>query len=606
MYKRYFVICLFFCFCSSISFPQILDTTIVVDEVVVTAGKVPVSLSEVPRSILVISNEEIINSPYKNLQDLLSSFSGIDVKKRGPEGVQADLSIRGGSFEQTLLLVDGIRINDPQTAHNNLNIPLNLENIERIEILKGQASGIYGANALSGVINIISKKNAYNKISANISGGSFGYYQGSLLMAAPFCGLSNSVSFSKTKSDGYRYNTNFDVITGYASSLYQFNSGNAAVSAGYTDKKFGANSFYSDKYPNQFEKIKTLLVAATVNYVFDGITVTPKLSWRNNKDYYLLDFNNPSIPANNHQTNSYGFDVQSVITTQFVDIAIGAEYSLDKIKSSNLGDHNRTKGGISAGLLFSPFAGLKIQAGGYAYSYNTFGVKFWPGLDVSYSLSQNISVYASGGKSFRIPSFTELYYTSKAQKGNVNLHPEEAVSVETGLNIHNSFYAFSLCGFFRNGTNLIDWIKNPNDSIWRSENISHVKTSGFDVSLTFLPDKISENFFIQKLKISYTYLNTDFEMKSFKSQYVLDQLKHQLVTELQHELPFTANMNWVFRYEDRFNQQDYFITDLKLSVPLSNSELYFEANNLFNIHYLDITGIPMPGRWLKAGVRHTF
>ncbi|MGE5410295.1 MAG: TonB-dependent receptor, partial [Clostridiales bacterium] len=130
------------------------EETIITDDVIVTAKKIPVLTLESVKNVLVISSEELQNVPAENIQDILGYCTGIDVKKRGPGGVQADISIRGGSFEQTLILIDGVKLSDPQTGHNSLNLPINMEDIERIEVLKGQASNIYGSNALSGVINI--------------------------------------------------------------------------------------------------------------------------------------------------------------------------------------------------------------------------------------------------------------------------------------------------------------------------------------------------------------------------------------------------------------------------------------------------------------------
>lgn len=591
--------------CSSL-FAQMLDTTVVIDEVVVSASKIPFSLSEVPRSITVISQDDLKNSPVQNIQDLLSNYQGIDIKKRGPEGVQADISIRGGSFEQALVLIDGIKISDPQTGHHNLNLPINFEDVERIEILKGQASSIYGPNALAGVINIISKKGSSRKINASISGGNSGYYQGALSVHSPFGGMSNVLSFSKSKSDGYRHNTSFDIMTAYANSSLQFNSGNAALSLGYTEKKFGANGFYSDKYPNQWEETKTFLSSAAFNYGFGNFTVSPKIFWRNNKDYYLLDYTRPSFYKNNHETNSYGFELQSVLTSFFGSVAVGGEYIVDDIKSSSLGNRNRNKGGVSAEVVTSPLTNLKVVAGGFAYYYDTFGMKFWPGIDIGYRISGQVGLYASAGKSFRIPTFTELYYSSPAQIGNANLNPEESVTYETGVNYYSSLITANAGVFFRKGTNLIDWVRLSADKPWLAQNVAVINTKGFDVGITLFPDSYFENPFIKKIKISYSFLDSDIEKNVYQSKYILDHLKHQVVSELTHIMPMNTLMTWVFRYADRINQDDYFLTDLKLNIPISRWDFFVEASNIFNHYYLDISGIPMPGRWIKAGINFRF
>ena len=585
---------------------QMLDTTVVIDEVVVSAGKVPFSLSEVPRSVTVISAEELKNAPVQNIQDLLSNYNGIDIKKRGPEGVQADVSVRGGTFEQTLIMIDGVKLSDPQTGHHNLNLPINFDDVERIEIIKGQASSIYGPNALAGAINIISKKGNSRKVSANLSGGGSGYYQGSLSIHQPIGSISNIVSVSKSKSDGYRNNTSFDILTSYLNSSYQFNSGNAALSLGYTEKKFGANGFYSDKFPNQWEETKTFLSSAAVNYALSIVSISPKVFWRNNKDYYLLDYTRPSFYKNNHETNSFGGELQTVISTGIGSIALGGEYITDDIKSSSLGNHNRNKGGFSGEIITSPVQNLKVVVGGFAYYYDTFGMKLWPGIDLGYQFSRNFSAYASAGKSFRIPSFTDLFYSSPAQVGNSSLQPEESATYESGVNFFSSAVSANAGVFYRKGTNLIDWVRETSDKPWKAQNIASLDTKGIDAAVTFLPDAVFDEPLVKKVKLSYSYLDSEIEKTPLQSRYVLDHLKHQLVGELTHILPLNSLMTWVFRYADRFNQDSYFVTDAKISTRVLKYEVFVEASNLFNHSYLDISGIPMPGRWIKAGINIRF
>ena len=149
------------------------------DEVVVTETKINMPFSKKYRSIEIINKTEIKESGVRNLIDLLQQYTGLDIRRRGAGGVQADLYIRGGGFDQTLLLVDGMKMDDSQTGHHTLNMLLPIELIERIEIIKGPAARIFGQNAFNGAINIITKSptttlNSQLNISlTNISGGSF-------------------------------------------------------------------------------------------------------------------------------------------------------------------------------------------------------------------------------------------------------------------------------------------------------------------------------------------------------------------------------------------------------------------------------------------------
>jgi vitamin B12 transporter len=587
-----------------LSFPQQQDTAnIIKDEVIVTAGMVPVSVSEVPRSVFIIRQEDIQNSPVQNLQDLLSYVPGVDIRARGLEDVQADVSIRGGSFEQTLILLDGVKLNDPQTGHHNMNFPVNLNDIERVEILKGQASSIYGPNALAGVINFITKKGNNNELSANLSGGSYGFYNGGLSVHVPYVESDNMLSISKTKSDGYRHNTNFDVTTFYYKTNVPFNAGSANVAVGYTDKSFGANGFYTTKYPNQWEQTKTLFVSSGADYSFGQIKIIPKVFWRNNKDHYLLDYTNPVFYMNNHITNSYGAELQSVVMTNIGSFELGGGLNLDNINSSNLGIHNRREGGISAEYITPPFENFKILLNGIAYNYDDYGWKLIPGIDLVYQVSDNFNCYTTIGKSFRIPTYTELFYNSPAQKGNAFLQPEETITYEAGINYNASSFSGNLSLFSRNGKNLIDWVKGINDvnGKYIVRNIALINTYGIDMSISYRP-LISNDSYFKSISLNYTYLKSDFNEPNLLSQYILDLLRHQFIVEISNAIPYDIVFNWAFRYENRYNFDSYFITDLKLSRSFNNFDLFLSALNLFNKSYMDLSGIPLPGRWIKAGL----
>ena len=586
------------------SFPQQRDTAnIVKEEVLITAGMVPVSFSEVPRSVSIIRQEDILNSPVQNLQDLLSYVPGLDTRARGLEGVQADVSIRGGSFEQTLILLDGVKLNDPQTGHHNMNLPINMNDIERVEILKGQASSIYGPNALAGVINFITKQEANSELSANLSGGSFGFFNGGLSVHVPYVDSDNMLSISKTKSDGYMHNTNFDIITFYYKSYLSLKSGSANVAVGYTDKSFGANGFYTIKYLNQWEHTKTLLVSTGADYSFGQIKLIPEVFWRSNQDHYLLDYTNPAFYMNDHKTNSYGAELRSICLTNIGSIELGSDLNFDNINSSNLGVHSRREGGISAEYITSPIENFKLLLNGFAYNYDDYEWKFIPGIDLVYQVSNNFNCYASFGKSFRIPTYTELYYNSPAQKGNASLQPEEAITYEAGANYNGAPFSGNLNLFSRTGKNLIDWVRGINDinGKYIVQNIANINTYGIDMGISYHP-LFGFDSYLKKISLNYTYLKSDFNETNLLSQYVLDLLRHQFIAEITHSAPLDIIFNWAFRYENRYNFDSYFITDLKLSRSFNNFDLSLSALNLFNKSYMDISGIPLPGRWIKAGI----
>ena len=574
------------------------------DDVVVTAGRTPISFSNLTRSVTVITEKEIKEAPVNSVQGLLQFALGVDLKQRGVDGVQGDVSIRGGTAQETLILIDGIKVNDPQTAHHNLNIPVALNDVKRIEILKGQGSSIYGPNAFSGVINIITKKGFEKSLSLQTVGGQNGYYEGSLYGAIPIGVVSNHISFSKKKSDGYRHNTNFDILDFSYNSSIKAGSGNVNLFFGYNDKKYGANGFYTTAFPNQWEHTTTKFANVTAEFGNNKFSISPKIYWRRNDDNYLLDYENPSFYQNIHQTNIYGAEIQSSVVTDWGTTSFGGEYITDKIQSTNLGDHSRERKGIFVEQNFFPAKDFIVVAGAFAYNYSTIGWRYWPSLDLGYHLTNNLRVFGSVGKAFRIPTYTELYYSSPASVGNPNLQHEETTNFEIGLNFNKSAYDVKLSLFRKEGKNLIDWVSSTGTAPWYAKNISSLNTNGIEFSLSTNPTRLIKNFPITKLNIDYTYLNSDKQADNFVSQYLLEYCRNQLIISLMNNWWVGITQNWSLRYENRVNFEDQILMDTQIQKRFSGFTVFVKATNLFNETYHEISGVPLPGRWIFAGAKY--
>lgn len=256
-----------------------------IDGIVVTASRSPSAFNDLARSITIIGPSEIEEMPAGSIADLLSGVLSADVRNRGVHGVQADISLRGGTFEQVLILIDGIKVSDPQTGHHNLNLPITRSEIERIEILSGAASKLYGPNAMGGVINIITKKETSRKVHLEASGGEFGLSELAGRVTLPV----GAFSTSRKKSNGYIENTEFDILTlSYANSILLGGAG-INFSARYMDKEFGAYKFYSDFFPNEWEATEALFLTADANLKAARFSIIPRVSWRRHKDDFILD-----------------------------------------------------------------------------------------------------------------------------------------------------------------------------------------------------------------------------------------------------------------------------------------------------------------------------
>ena len=572
-------------------------------DVVVTASRTPLSFSDLTRNVIVLGPEEIKNAPVNSVQGLLKYALGVGLEERGVDGVQSDVTIRGGSFEETLIMIDGVSINDPQTGHHNLNLPVPLEDVERIEILKGPGSSIYGADAFSGIINIITKKGYGKSLSLQTEGGQNGYYSGSAYGAYSVGNWNNHIALSKQKSDGYMHNTDFDIVNfSYGTSL-NTNLGALNLFYGYNDKKFGANGFYSTLFPNQWEHTTTKLLSLSGDLGNSNIIISPKAYWRRNDDNYLLDYINPSFYHNIHQTNVYGIQLQASVLSGIGTTSFGGEYTTDKIKSNNLGNHSRDRKGVFAEQKFSPLTNLTVIANAFAYDYSTIGWKFWPGIDMAYNVMPDLRLFGSIGKAFRIPTYTELYYSSPASMGNPDLKYEETLNFEIGMNLSKAAYNLKASLFRKEGKNLIDWVRSSESQPWTARNIAALNTNGFEIDFAVRTDKIVNGLPVNRINIGYTYLSSNKNTEQFESQYLLDYMRHQLLAEVDNSWSLGIKQNWEIRYENRVNFKDSFVVDTQLYKNFEDFKVYIKATNLFNESFSEISGVPMPGRWITTGVK---
>ncbi|MEM1137664.1 MAG: TonB-dependent receptor, partial [Bacteroidota bacterium] len=413
---------------------QFTDTTsTLLEELVITENRLEIPFLETARSIEVLHAEKLKKLPIQSLPEALNYLSGIDVRQRGPLGVQADLSIRGSSFEQSLVLLNGIRISDPQTGHHMLNLPVGFENIDEIVVLKGPAARIYGQNAFAGAINIITKIPEQRSIYLSGFGGDFNTYNITGAVALPSENYGQYISFSRNASDGYRENTDYFMNNiFYQSELFAL-GGKLSLQGGFTDREFGANGFYaSPAATQQWEAIETSLASLTYENKVNNWTFKPRIYWRRNRDQYQFVRGQPEIYENIHITHAVGAEFHTTFESKAGTTGIGVEFRNEDIKSNNLGDWNRNNIGIFTEQQLT-IGKLSLTPGVYFNWFSDFGWSAFPGLDAGYQVSKNTKAFASIGRSFRIPTYTDLYYTDPANLGNPELNPESALSYETGI-----------------------------------------------------------------------------------------------------------------------------------------------------------------------------
>lgn len=574
------------------------------DPVVVTGSRIPYHLSESPYSVSVITRKEIAILPADNISDVLKHVSGVDVRQRGAHGVQADVGIRGGSYEQTLIMVDGVNISDPQTGHHNMDLPVNLNDIERIEIVKGPAARTYGPNAMGGVINIITRDVNSNSFGGHGAYGEYGYYDLGAQAALSVGNVSDRLSASRRYSSGYigGKDTDFDINTINYKSVLKTGSNTFRLGMGFTDKDFGAYKFYSDIFPDQREKTETVLVYGDAELKMADVEVKPRIHWRHHKDEFKINING-AWNVNGHRTDVLGAQVNTLIISGLGSTSIGGQAELEDMESSSLGDHDRGQQAVFLEHRFYPYDRMSIGMGASAVHYSSWGWEYWPGADMSIELRDGLSWFASFEKAFRVPTYTELYYVTPANQGNPDLKPEKTWTGETGLRWLTRGITADFSLFYRDSENVIDWSRRPGETVWQATNISTVRTKGGEAEIKFYPQSFFTVNWLLSVGIAYTYLDSDRNTQGMESKYALDYLRHQI----NGSVVFTwfPSMKQVIkaRYGKRIAGDTYTVVDTRLTYTLSHYEFFLEATNLFNENYVESGFTPMPDCWVIGGVK---
>lgn len=551
------------------------------------------------QNITIITREDIVNSPAKSIDEILQQVPGMDIRRRGANGVQSDIGFRGSSFEQVLLLLNGIRMNDSQTGHNSMNLPVDLDDVERIEVVKGPAARRFGQNAYAGVINVITKTNPGKRVKISAEAGDFGNYGLGLNAQLGNEKFSNSLQANSASSQGYIYNTDYEIRNVFYQSKLNIKDGDLRLQAGFSEKKFGANGFYASKSATeQYEETQASVVSIAHQQKFGNLKLNSNVYWRRGQDMYLFNRAKPEIYRNMHIGNNAGGEVNSTYEWGLGTTGLGVELRKEFLVSNNLGNRNRFVSQVFFEHHFSLLdKKLNISPGISWANYSKEGNFFYPGLDVGYSFNQNNKIYGNIAKVHRVPTFTDLYYTSKTERGNQELQPENAVYSEIGYQYQTRNILVKASGFLRDTHNAIDWTKiNESDAFWSAQNIGDTTIKGIEAEVNHrLNDWL-------KYTIGYTYLDNKINQPStFLARYALDNLRHQFIAKLETSFLKNFTNEVVYRYNERLNNGSYNLIDEKLSFVKKDFSVYVLINNLTNTSYTETFGVQMPQRWFHLG-----
>ncbi|MCH5330000.1 MAG: TonB-dependent receptor plug domain-containing protein [Alistipes sp.] len=559
-------------------------------------------------------------APVQTMEAALRLSPSVDIRERGGKGIQTDISIRGGSFDQTMILLNGINFTDARTGHQTHSLPVDTDCISGIEII----DGITGTGAFAGAINIRTAPLKPTYLRADLSGGAYGYAAGNLSGAVTHKGLTVMAMGSYRRSDGYIHNTAFRNWNGYLRATWDNSkAGFFDFQAGYQNRLFGSNGFYSLLYKEQLEQTETMLASLRWVRSFGNLTVNASGSYRKNFDRFELIKNHPEkVPYNYHNTDNAGAELWGDYRWTAGTTSLGADYQYNHIFSTVLGEpldtphgrytksYRRYAGNLwlrhikrwrrfdvsaSAGISFTPYgnSALWSVSGGY-HSLTGFGVE------------------AGAAQSMRLPTFTDLFYTATGYKSNPDLKPERAITYRLRASYDGSeHWTASALVYWRSADNIIDWVKPTPEADWESRQITELGTLGAEISAGYRSDG-----WLRKATLSYGYIHSTKNSGSLISKYAFDYMRNKLAAGVEFRFLRRFSLALTGTLYDRTGNyadasgavldfKPYFLLDGRLSFEWRMLRLYLDAMNMTDTRYFDYGGLQMPGAWISAGITIT-
>ncbi|HCD51940.1 MAG TPA: hypothetical protein DEQ34_05810 [Balneolaceae bacterium] len=630
--------------------------TFPMDTVKVNASRIPTSVKESGKSVSLFTREDIEAMPATSVDELLQSLPGVNINSRNAFGVQADIGMRGSTFSQVLVMVDGIRINDPLTAHFNNNIPVALAEIDRIEVIRGPAATSFGPDAVGGIIHIKTKtfsdkQNDANLISSTVDagigehgllltdGGIF-VRSGKLMLSG---GLKTSISdgieqsnpnyFQGTSSDSL-FRNYFDLQTYSLSASYSINDAwNVYSRIGYDERDFSAKYFYTaSTYDESTEQINSWWTQFALTRDAEDQHTELNIGYKATDDLFIF---NPAFEPNAHTTGQLAFSLNHQFNaSERFRISLGTQGLQKTIESTDRGNHENSSIGIYS-IVSTPLTEELTGTGSLRLEYDeNFGLELLPQFSLAMPL-EKITLRTSFGKAIRGGDFTERYISSQINSltpgrniGNPDLEAERSYTIDAGFDLYPSpGFTFSNTVFYRASDNLIDYTLTNSDNIGNADNLQpdseYFYTTNVSNSSTFgIETLISKYLMISPenllhAELNYTYLYTTNDAGTV-SKYIANHPKHDLSVILSYSSKYfglTSTSSYIQRNKEVLSSiggaidADYFVSHIKLTVhPTGRKDLqlYTKIHNILNTKYQEYLGAQMPGRWIMGGIKWSF
>jgi outer membrane cobalamin receptor len=563
--------------------------------VVVVGSPEPVAIGESPRSVFAIDTEKHPLA-FETAEQYLSNDPSTFIEQRGGGGAQADISIRGSSFQQTLVLLNGLRIDDAQTSHHNLDLPVPLEAMSGIDILHGAGSTLYGSDALGGVVDFLTAVPSGTSLALRSGMGSFGENEESFLGDVSGRRSSEAVAGDRNFSTGFIPDRDYRNEEASTETRVRTKIGVSDILFAGSDRAFGADQFYGPY--NSWERTKGWFASARQEM---GRRTEAAFGYRRHADNFILLRNDPGVYANNHVDESWqGVLRRKETIGNSATIFAGIEGDGDAIDSNNLGRHARNRGAGYADLdlhsahrwnLSAGLRGELLSGGGGRWVWS-------PDLAGNLALTPALRLRASAGYGFRLPTYTDLYYSDPGTRGNPDLKPESAWSGDGGVDWYpGNKTAVSLTAFYSRQHDAIDYVRANATQPWAAANLVGLRFAGVETSATFQPVR-NQSLVLGWTTISGAQAALHGQQSEYVFNYPVNSASFQWIGSFRSECTLRTRVQVAQRYQ----QSPYPVWDFEAARQRGRIRPFLRAANLSNTGYEEIEGVPMPGRSFTGGV----
>ena len=576
------------------------------------------SLGSASEPAAVLTADDLQQHNIRTLADLMALLPGVDFRVRGVGDAQGDLSLRGGTFDQTLLLLNGINLTDPQTGHHTMDIPLDISMVQRVELLTPAQCLARGVVAFCGAVNIVVCDDYRDRLMADLSIGMHGTAKASLLATKALGDWALTTAATYSRSDGYMPNTDYR----HGSLLLQARRQGWHLQLGGQLKGFGSQAFYSTAYPDQYEATRTLVASVSNHFQLSTFRFQLSTYLRLHGDRFELFREGyvDSVPAwyaghNHHLSSLGGLRLRATRPLPVGELIAGAEVRREGIRSNVLGLPDSTLAPpytrADSRLNTSLFGGYALRRGRFSAQavalglYNSrFGFDYGLAANADYQLP-TFNLQLSASRTFRQPTFTDLYYQGPSQQANPDLGPEASTNLELALRGKISIFNFQFSIYHRAGVDIIGWVRPTEEDLWLSMNHTAVDATGLDAAARF-------QFSIFNFQLNYSFCHIAADSHGLLSSSALDHLRHRLAARMDFAISsFHFKLGAAYRYREgqyvadgqRHDYGGVLLVDAGVERAFGSATLYLQAYNLLNASYHDYGGVPQPGITATAGLR---